>query len=57
LLLRQVRDPTISVVDAQVVQHAIDENAVVLTSDPRDLRRLAGVSGLNVPILELPWPI
>ncbi|HVA24028.1 MAG TPA: hypothetical protein VMW62_06495 [Chloroflexota bacterium] len=52
-----MRDPTISVVDAQVVQHAIDENAVVLTSDPRDLRRLAGVSGLNVPILELPWPI
>ncbi|MFI5266048.1 MAG: type II toxin-antitoxin system VapC family toxin [Chloroflexota bacterium] len=57
LLLRQLRDPGVSVIDAQVVQHAIEEDAVVLTSDLGDLRRLASVSGRNIRILELPWPI
>jgi hypothetical protein len=56
LLLRLVNDAEVSVVDAQVVQHAASLGAAVLTSDPNDLRRLIQASGISVPIYELPWP-
>jgi predicted nucleic acid-binding protein len=55
-LLRSTRDSGISVVDALVVQHAISRNCGILTSDPRDLRRLRDISGVDIDIFELPWP-
>jgi predicted nucleic acid-binding protein len=55
-LLRNARDSGISVVDALVVQHAIDRECGILTSDAGDLRKLAAASGADVDILELPWP-
>jgi len=55
-LLRSLADNAVSVVDAQVVQHAIELGAAILTSDPDDIRRLVGVSGTRILVRQLPWP-
>lgn len=45
------RSGTGDVVDAAVVVTAIQHNAIVLTSDPQDLAKLADAIGYPVPLI------
>ena len=56
LLLRLTRDSGVSAVDAHVVQHALNLNANILTSDPRDIQLLLDAAGAKNEVFELPWP-
>jgi predicted nucleic acid-binding protein len=44
---------TTDVVDAVVVRAALRENAMILTSDPDDLRRLVRASGRDVTVVAI----
>lgn len=45
------RTGTADVVDAVVVTMALRRKALILTSDPEDIRRLAGASGADVVVV------
>ncbi len=44
---------TADVVDAVVVTVAVRQKAMILTSDPDDIRRLVRASGREVPVIEI----